>query len=179
MTEGTAVNVGARLREARENKGVSLRQIATTTRISMMSLEALERNDLSRLPGGIFTRAFIRAYAEEVGLDPEGLIQDFIAQFPSDSVAAGTRHAAQAEDHQAFESDRRALETAVRLVLFSLPIAAVGHLLRDAGTPAAGGPGTRRGRAVDPAGGPRRRAARSDSAAGGAAGAGGTARGVT
>ena len=125
MTEGTAVNVGARLREAREKKGISLRQIATTTRISMMSLEALERNDLSRLPGGIFTRAFIRAYAEEVGLDPEGLIQDFIAQFPSDSVAAGTRHAAQAEDHQAFESDRRALETAVRLALFSLPIAAV------------------------------------------------------
>jgi cytoskeleton protein RodZ len=125
MAEGSAINVGARLREAREKKGVSLRQIATTTRISMISLEALERNDPSRLPGGIFTRAFIRAYAQEVDLDPERIIQDFIAQFPSDSVAAGTRHAAQMEDHQAFESDRRAVETAVRLVLVSLPIAAI------------------------------------------------------
>jgi cytoskeleton protein RodZ len=125
MAEGAAINIGARLRDAREKKGISLRQIATTTRISMMSLEALERNDPSRLPGGIFTRAFIRAYAQEVGLDPDRTIQDFIAQFPSDSVAAGTRHAAQAEDHQAFESDRRAVETAVRLVLVSLPIAAI------------------------------------------------------
>ena len=125
MAEGSAINVGARLREAREKKGISLRQIAATTRISMMSLEALERNDLSRLPGGIFTRAFIRAYAGEVGLDPERTIQDFIVQFPTDSVAAGTHHAAQAEDSQAVESDRRAIETAVRLVLVSLPIAAI------------------------------------------------------
>ena len=51
-----ARTVGVRLREAREKKGVSLRQIANSTRISVMSLEALERSDLSRLPGGIFTR---------------------------------------------------------------------------------------------------------------------------
>src|SRR5438309_813515 len=42
--------VGARLREARQTRGVSLRQIAHNTRISVMSLEALERSDLSRLP---------------------------------------------------------------------------------------------------------------------------------
>ena len=70
MPQGSPTRtVGARLREAREKRGVSLRQIASNTRISVMSLEALERSDLSRLPGGIFTRAFIRAYAEQVGLD--------------------------------------------------------------------------------------------------------------
>ena len=67
---------------------MSLRQIANSTRISVMSLEALERSDLSRLPGGIFTRAFIRAYAQEVGLDPDRTIQDFIAELPPESAAA-------------------------------------------------------------------------------------------
>ena len=55
----------------------------------MSALEALERNDISRLPGGIFSRAFVRSYAIEVGLDPEATIQEFIAQFPHDSVTAG------------------------------------------------------------------------------------------
>jgi cytoskeletal protein RodZ len=51
----------------RERRGVSLRQIANATKIGMSALEALERNDISRLPGGIFSRAFVRSYAVEVG----------------------------------------------------------------------------------------------------------------
>jgi cytoskeleton protein RodZ len=124
MAEASKTTVGERLREAREKKGVSLRQIAATTRISVMSLEALERHDASRLPGGIFTRAFVRAYAQEVGLDPERAVQDFIEQFPSDSAVA-SRHPTPVEDAQAFENERRAAETAVRLVLWSIPIAAL------------------------------------------------------
>jgi len=54
---------------------VSLRQIANATKISIAALEALERNDISRLPGGIFSRAFVRSYAVEVGLDPETTIE--------------------------------------------------------------------------------------------------------
>ena len=79
---------GSRLRAARERRGVSLRHIAARTRISVGVLEALERNDISRLPGGIFSRAVVRAYAIEIGLDPEETIQEFIAQFPLDSVTA-------------------------------------------------------------------------------------------
>ena len=60
---------GSRLRAAREARGVSLRDIAAATKISVLVLEALERNDASRLPGGIFSRAFVRSYAKEVGLD--------------------------------------------------------------------------------------------------------------
>jgi cytoskeleton protein RodZ len=116
-----ARTVGARLREAREKRGVSLRQIANSTRISVMSLEALERSDLSRLPGGIFTRAFIRAYAQEVGLDPDRTIQDFIAELPPDAATA-TAHPAAVEDGEKLESDRRAVATALRLVLVSVPI---------------------------------------------------------
>ena len=122
MPQGSpARTVGARLREAREKRGVSLRQIATSTRISVMSLEALERSDLSRLPGGIFTRSFIRAYALEVGLDPDRTIQDFIAELPPDAASA-TAHPAGIEDGEKLESDRKAVATALRLALVSLPI---------------------------------------------------------
>jgi len=86
-----------------------------------MSLEALERSDLSRLPGGIFTRAFVRAYAEEVGLDPDRTIQDFIAELPPEAATATARSAA-VEDGEKLESDRRAVATVLRLVLISLPI---------------------------------------------------------
>ena len=113
--------VGARLRAAREKRGVSLRQIADSTRISVMSLEALERSDLSRLPGGIFTRAFVRAYAEEVGLDPDRTIEDFIAELPPDEASA-TAHSASVEDGEKLDSDRKAAVTAIRLILVSLPI---------------------------------------------------------
>ncbi len=114
---------GRKLRDARERKGVSLRQIASATKISVSALEALERNDISRLPGGIFSRAFVRSYAVEVGLDPETTIQDFIAQFPSDSVTAGHPATNRVEDEEAVESDRRMARTVLRLTLIAVPIA--------------------------------------------------------
>jgi cytoskeletal protein RodZ len=88
-----------------------------------MSLEALERSDLSRLPGGIFTRAFVRAYAQEVGLDPDRTIQDFIAELPPDSEAAVAHPEAMEADGEALESDRTAFATAMKLILISIPIA--------------------------------------------------------
>src|SRR6266446_1093992 len=116
----TTGGFGAKLRDARERRGVSLRQIANATKIAMSALEALERNDISRLPGGIFSRAFVRSYAIEVGLDPEATIQEFIAQFPHDSVTAGHSTLTQAEDHEAIESDRRTATTFVRLIALSI-----------------------------------------------------------
>ena len=83
---------GARIRQAREERGISLRQIADTTKISVSVLEALERNDISRLPGGIFSRGFVRSYAVVIGVDPEQAVRDFMAQFPQDSVTAVNPH---------------------------------------------------------------------------------------
>jgi transcriptional regulator with XRE-family HTH domain len=117
-----ASGFGDKLREARERRGLSLRQIANATKISMITLEALERNDVKRLPGGIFSRAFVRSYALEVGLDPESTIEEFMGQFPQDSVTAGHPTTTQVEDHEAMESDRRMASTFLRLVLLSLPI---------------------------------------------------------
>ena len=116
---------GSKLREARERRGISLRQIANATKISIGALEALERNQLSRLPGGIFSRAFVRAYAIEVGLDPDATIQEFIAQFPRDSLTAGQSASEHSEDDEALESHRRLASAFLRLLAFSLPIAGV------------------------------------------------------
>src|SRR5476649_1841931 len=123
-SERTSSGFGERLRDARERRGVSLRQIANATKISVGVLEALERNDISKLPGGIFGRAFVRSYAIEVGLDPEATIQDFIAQFPNDSVTAGHPTSDQVEDHEAVESDRQTAGTFLWLIAVSVPIAA-------------------------------------------------------
>lgn len=121
--ERTSSGFGQMLRDARERRGVSLRQIANATKISVAVLDALERNDISKLPGGIFGRAFVRSYAVEVGLDPEATIQAFIAQFPNDSVVAGHPTSNQVEDNVAVESDRRTAGTFLWLAAIAVPIA--------------------------------------------------------
>ena len=90
MPDRPVTDFGERLRRARDSRGVSLRQVANVTRITVRALEAVERNDLSRLPGGIFTRSFVRAYAAEVGLDPEGTLREFLAQCPEEATAIPT-----------------------------------------------------------------------------------------
>jgi cytoskeleton protein RodZ len=122
--ERTATGFGQMLRDARERRGMTLRQIATATKISIAVLEALERNDISKLPGGIFGRAFVRSYAIEVGLDPETTIQRFIAQFPNDSVVAGHPVSGHVEDHLAVESERQTAGTFLWLIVIAVPVAA-------------------------------------------------------
>src|SRR5258708_14688867 len=128
-TERTSSGFGQMLREPRERQGISLRQIANATKISVSVLEALERNDISKLPGGIFGRAFVRSYAIEVGLDPEATIQDFIAQFPNDSVIQGHPTSDQVEHNVADESDRLTAGTLLLPRLIIRPSAGGGPYL--------------------------------------------------
>ena len=90
MTERAGrTGVGAGLRGLREGKRVTLRQIAAATKISVSSLEAIERDDVRKLPGGIFGRSFVRSYARELGLDPDVTAREFFAQFPELIEAEG------------------------------------------------------------------------------------------
>ena len=83
MTERSETgSVGARLKLVRESKHVTLRQLANTTRIAVSALDAIERDDVKKLPGGIFARSFVRAYASELKLDVEQTVTDFFSQFP-------------------------------------------------------------------------------------------------
>jgi cytoskeleton protein RodZ len=68
---------GENLRREREMRGVSLDEISFATKIPMRLLEAIEGEDFSKLPGGIFSRSFIRTYARYLGLDEERVVADF------------------------------------------------------------------------------------------------------
>jgi cytoskeletal protein RodZ len=74
-------DLGAWLRRERERAGVTLETIAARTKVARTLLEALERNDVSRWPNGIFRRAFIRGYASQIGLDPDYAVALFIRAF--------------------------------------------------------------------------------------------------
>jgi cytoskeletal protein RodZ len=74
-------DIGSRLRQAREQRGLALQDIADATKLSMFVLKAIERNDFSLLPGGIFTRGYLRAFAHEVGLSPDEIVDEYRMQF--------------------------------------------------------------------------------------------------
>jgi cytoskeleton protein RodZ len=105
--------LGTKLKRAREASGVALRDIAVATKISVSALEALERNDFSRLPGGIFSRAFVRGYAIAVGLDPEATVQEFLAEITrseSEAARVATEHPEVTPEDRAFlDRQRRAI----------------------------------------------------------------------
>jgi hypothetical protein len=71
------LSLGARLRAQREHRQVALEAIAEDTKINVALLEGLERDDVSRWPGGLFRRAYVRAYAQRIGLDPEQVVREF------------------------------------------------------------------------------------------------------
>lgn len=73
---------GPRLRAERERKELSLRAIAEETKIKFSLLEGLEQDDLSFWPTGLFRRAYVRAYARAIGLDPEVTLREFSEKFP-------------------------------------------------------------------------------------------------
>lgn len=75
------MDVGAALRDAREQRGLSLDQVAHATKITVTILRAIENNRIDKLPGGIFTRGFVKAYAREVGLDPAETATRYVSQF--------------------------------------------------------------------------------------------------
>lgn len=103
------------MKRLREERGVGLREIAEATKISVGVLEALERNDVSRLPGGIFSRGLVRAYAEQIGADPEMAVRDFGARFPHDVADAESDGRADSAQRPYFHAARIALILAVLL----------------------------------------------------------------
>jgi len=70
---------GEKLQREREMRGVTLEEIAEATKIGTRSLRALESNDFDKLPGGIFNKGFVRAYAKYLGIDEEQAVADYLA----------------------------------------------------------------------------------------------------
>jgi len=69
---------GLRLRQERENKGMRLVDIAKSTRVGIHHLAALEHEDFDALPNDVFVKGYIRVYAECLGLEPDGLVDEYL-----------------------------------------------------------------------------------------------------
>jgi cytoskeleton protein RodZ len=75
------MDVGAELRQARTARKLSLADVSARTKINQSILRAIEENRFDRVPGGLFTRGYLRAFAHEVHLDPEAIVKKYRAEF--------------------------------------------------------------------------------------------------
>ena len=75
------MDVGTHLRTARERRGLTIADVAARTKISPRMLRAMEDEDIAALPPPIFVRGFVRAYARELGLEPEPLVAAYAERF--------------------------------------------------------------------------------------------------
>jgi len=82
------VTFGEELRRERELRQVEIREIAEATKINRRYLEALERNDFSDLPGGLFNRSFVRAYCKTIGIDDEAMVNAYLLEEQVQSAKA-------------------------------------------------------------------------------------------
>ncbi|OLO40957.1 hypothetical protein BTR23_05645 [Alkalihalophilus pseudofirmus] len=75
--------LGQRLREAREQKEIKLEDLQKTTKIQKRYLLAIEQGNFDALPGKFYARAFVKNYAEAVGLDADQILQEFASELPN------------------------------------------------------------------------------------------------
>jgi cytoskeletal protein RodZ len=74
-----SLSLGEKLRQAREDKGLTLSEVSEHTRISSLYLESIENNDYKILPGGIFNKGFVKSYAKFVGVNEQEALNDYSA----------------------------------------------------------------------------------------------------
>ncbi|MDQ0482925.1 helix-turn-helix domain-containing protein [Guptibacillus hwajinpoensis] len=78
--------LGQRLKEARNDKGLSIEEVQSITKIQKRYLHAIEEGNYELLPGNFYTRAFIKNYAEAVGLGGEELLEEYASEIPKAST---------------------------------------------------------------------------------------------
>ena len=81
-----SLTLGEKIRQAREERGISISEVAEQTRISALYLESIENDDYRPLPGGIFNKGFVKSYAKHLGLDEQEALQEYAALLSSTSA---------------------------------------------------------------------------------------------
>jgi len=74
----------------RRNRGISLEQIAASTKISVRALDAIEQGDFRKLPGGIYNTSYIRQYARAIDYDESTLLDFYNRQIASEHLSASS-----------------------------------------------------------------------------------------
>ena len=72
-----SLTLGEKLRQAREERGFTIADVAEQTRISSLYLESIENDDYRILPGGIFNKGFVKSYAKSVGINEVEALSDY------------------------------------------------------------------------------------------------------
>jgi cytoskeleton protein RodZ len=135
------MDVGTTLRTARERLGLSQGALAARTKISPALLDALERNAFDRLPRGIVGRGFLRAYAREVGLDPEEIVRQYLEESAPPAASGSPPRVAPPGSRPAPELDRPSPGRALGgyLLLAVLVVAGFVYVATRPDTPPAAG----------------------------------------
>ncbi len=79
---------GDKFRQERERRGITLDEVSGTTKISARMLKAIEDEHFDQLPGGVFNKGFIRAYARQIGIDEEQAVTDYLAALREEQIQA-------------------------------------------------------------------------------------------
>ena len=96
----TVVSFGERLKKEREKRGLTLEEVSAATKIGVRSLRALEQEKFDLLPGGIFNKGFVRAYAKHLGLDDEVVVADYLEAAGESSPAPTIADPTEAQNAQ-------------------------------------------------------------------------------
>ena len=123
MDDPAPETFGKFLVDARKARGMTLEQVSGSTKIPVSKLKAIECDDIASLPGGIFTRGFVRSYAEAVGLDPQETLARFEEKFPDESSVATLHATIEGRANEEFVRRQRAAKSLVWLGLLAVPLA--------------------------------------------------------
>lgn len=133
---------GEKLKKTRENKKITLDDVAVSTKISVRMLRALEEEKFNQLPGGVFNKGFVKAYARHLGLDEEKTVAEYVAASGGAPVAAAedTELRAIAERKEKERQGRRPAEmswgwVAVVLLVVALGLSVWGFYSREKQNP--------------------------------------------
>jgi transcriptional regulator with XRE-family HTH domain len=80
------MTLGEKLRTMREERGISISEVAEQTRISPLYIKAIEADDYKPLPGGIFNKGFVRSYARYIGFDENEALEDYAQLLAASSI---------------------------------------------------------------------------------------------
>ncbi len=82
-----SLTLGEKLRQAREERGFTLSEVAEQTRISSQYLQSIEHDDYRILPGGIFNKGFVKSFAKFVGVNEQEALADYTSQIAESEIA--------------------------------------------------------------------------------------------
>lgn len=116
-------DLGALLRKAREHRGYTLDDVQELTKIRKRYLEAIETGEYKVLPGSFYVRAFVKTYAETVGLDAEEVLRLYQKELPkSASIDIGTVDQRMKPKRRSVQHNDRWGKVAVSLLMWAFPI---------------------------------------------------------